>query len=278
MKLSISNIFLRTMNLIAFALMVTINALSMTHPIGGKNITIISETYPSLFVPAGYVFSIWSVIYFLLWGFIVFQFLDLFLRRHEKPIYDFIQRKSGWFILSCLLNIGWLMAWQSEQIWLSLLAMTGLFLVLSFMYSWLGNYASWQHPKRFLLFFLVPIRISFGWISVAIFANIAALLASMGIWQSLNSQIFLTCVLVLFVLALVIYVLRFFRDYVFMCVGYWALIGILLKRLLTDPVETYPVILVVIFWLMLITYFFGVSRSKSHQFSDVSLSIFFASS
>lgn len=244
--------------------MVTINILSMVRPIGGKTIMLISETYPSLFMPAGYVFSIWAIIYFLLGGFIIFQFLDLFLKRHEKPIYDFIQRKSLWFILSCLLNIGWLISWQNEQIWLSLLTMTGLFLVLSFMYSWLENYASGQHPKRFLLFFLVPIRVYFWWISIAIFSNAAALLASMGIWQDLNSQIVLTCVLLLFVVTFIIYVLRFFRDYVFMYIGYWALIGILLKRLLTDPLETYPIILVIILWLMFVTYFFGASRRNMY--------------
>jgi len=260
MKLSPGNVFARVMNLLAYTAMVATNYAAVTLPLWWKSTQTLSETYPSLFVPAGYVFSIWGLIYILLGWCILFQFLDLFLKRHEKVIYDFVERKSPWFVLSCLLNIGWLFAWHSENIGLSLLAMTGLFVTLSFMYSWLATYSSGQHPKRFRLFFLVPLRIYFGWISVAIFANIASLFASMWIWQSLQSQLVLSVVLIAFVLALFVYVLLFYRDYVYALVWVWALVGILLKRLMTDPIETYPIILATIVGLVVLSYFFGFTR------------------
>lgn len=262
MKLSPSNVFLRILNLIAYVAMIGMNYLANALPLGWKSTALLSETYPSLFVPAGYVFLIWWVIYFLLGWFIIFQFLDLFLKRHEKSVYEFIERKSGWFVLSCLLNIWWLLAWHLEKIGLSLLTMTWLFLTLSYMYGSLWLYSSGQHPKRFILFYIIPVRVYFGWISVAIFANIAALFASMWLWQSLNAQIILSSLLLLFAIGFFAYVLRYFRDYIFSLVGVWAIIGILLKRLLTDPVETYLIILVSIFWLMVLSYLFWKSFSQ----------------
>jgi hypothetical protein len=197
----------------------------------------------------------------LLGGCIVLQFLDLFFKRHEKSVYDFVEKKSSWFILSCLLNIGWILSWHSERIWISLLAMTWLFLALSFMYGSLDRYSSGQHPKRFTLFFLTPVRIYFAWISIAIFANITAVFASMWVWQSLNAQLVLSCILLIIVTIFFAYVLNYFHDYPFAWVGMWAIVGILLKRLASDPIETYPIILMSIVGIVVITYFFGKSRA-----------------
>ena len=115
--------------------MIGVNSIAVFGPLRSHYSQSFSETYPSLFTPAGYVFSIWGIIYILLGGCIIFQFLDLFLKRHEKVIYDFVDRKSVWFVLSCLLNIGWLISWYSEYMAMSLLAMSGLFVTLSFMYA-----------------------------------------------------------------------------------------------------------------------------------------------
>ena len=67
---------LKWANIIAFALMVLVNGLAGgTKIIGGKLTADISNAHPTLITPAGYVFSIWSVIYILLGVFVVFQAL-----------------------------------------------------------------------------------------------------------------------------------------------------------------------------------------------------------
>ena len=111
----------------------------------------------------------------------------------------------------------------------------------------------------------MPIRLYFAWISVAIFANVATVIASMGLWQSLNAQIFLSIILIAFVIAFFLYILLQYRDRIFTAVGFWALVGILLKRLLTDPLETYPVILTTILGLLLLTYILGRIQSVRHS-------------
>jgi hypothetical protein len=65
---------LQLLNIVAVAITILVNALSNTSLLGGKNVGEISDSYPTLFTPAGYVFSIWGVIYTLLLIFIVYQF------------------------------------------------------------------------------------------------------------------------------------------------------------------------------------------------------------
>ena len=65
---------LRLANIIAYALTVVVNSLAGgTTIIGGKLTAEISDANPTLITPAGYVFSIWSIIYILLGAFVVFQ-------------------------------------------------------------------------------------------------------------------------------------------------------------------------------------------------------------
>jgi benzodiazapine receptor len=67
---------LKGMNIIAFVLTVLVNGLAgSTTILGGKVTAEISDMNPTLITPAGYVFSIWGVIYILLGIFVVFQAL-----------------------------------------------------------------------------------------------------------------------------------------------------------------------------------------------------------
>ncbi len=70
-----------------------------TNLIGGKTTVQVSDAYPTLVTPAGYVFSIWSVIYVLLGFFVIAQALP----RDSARVF---REKIGWlFILSCVLNV-----------------------------------------------------------------------------------------------------------------------------------------------------------------------------
>ena len=64
---------LQIINVFALMLTLTINALANILPINGMNTGELSALYPSLFTPAGFTFSIWSVIYLLLIGFVIVQ-------------------------------------------------------------------------------------------------------------------------------------------------------------------------------------------------------------
>jgi len=88
--------------------MVLVNGLAgSTMIIGGRNTAQISDANPTLITPAGYVFSIWGVIYVLLGVFAVYQALPS--QRGSQ-----FQSRIGWlFVLSSITNMVWLFLWQS---------------------------------------------------------------------------------------------------------------------------------------------------------------------
>jgi hypothetical protein len=53
-------------NIVTLVITVIVNFLAVLLPLNGRTTQELSDSYPNLFVPAGYVFSIWSVIYILL--------------------------------------------------------------------------------------------------------------------------------------------------------------------------------------------------------------------
>jgi hypothetical protein len=66
MTRSQSRLPLAIVNLFSFLVVVVVNALAITIPLGGKTTGQLSDQYPNLFVPSGLTFSIWGVIYILL--------------------------------------------------------------------------------------------------------------------------------------------------------------------------------------------------------------------
>lgn len=68
-----SSALLKWLNILAFLFTILVNGLAgSTTILGGKNTSQISDANPTLITPAGYVFSIWGVIYILLgvlWSF-----------------------------------------------------------------------------------------------------------------------------------------------------------------------------------------------------------------
>lgn len=54
------------LNVAAYIIMVTLNALSITVPLGGLTTQQLSDRYGNPFTPVGFTFSIWSIIYTLL--------------------------------------------------------------------------------------------------------------------------------------------------------------------------------------------------------------------
>ena len=62
-------------NLVAFAFVILINVLANALPFNDQTQVEISARYPTLFTPAGFTFSIWSIIYLALLVFVIWQAL-----------------------------------------------------------------------------------------------------------------------------------------------------------------------------------------------------------
>ena len=110
--------------LLAYAGTVVVNALAILLPIGGVTTQEVSALYPALFVPAGYVFSIWSVIYLGLAAYAVAQAVPPLVRD------DRVRSVAWWFVLSGVLNSVWLVLWQTLHIYWTVPVMLALLLTL----------------------------------------------------------------------------------------------------------------------------------------------------
>jgi hypothetical protein len=84
---------LQIANVAAVVLAVAWNALVNILPLNGVNTAVVSDSYPNLFTPPGYVFAIWGVIYVLAAVFAAYQ-----LRPSQRSA-DYLG-KIGWLYLA----------------------------------------------------------------------------------------------------------------------------------------------------------------------------------
>ena len=200
-----------------------INVLANVLPINGQSTGQISDRFQVYFVPAGYVFSIWGLIYLGLIAFAIFQALP---SQRENPRL----RKTGWWIsLSGLANSAWIFLWHYEKFLLTLIAMLVLLATLLITYLGMGigrNKVSTAERYTTHLTFSIYL----GWITVATVANITALLDYLkwngfGIAPEIWMGIVLAAVLVIAVL------MNFTRrDIAYAAVILWALAGITVRQ------------------------------------------------
>lgn len=218
-------------NVIAFLVTVLVNALANTSVLNGKTTGEISDLYPTLVTPAGYVFSIWGFIYILLLVFVVFQVLP---SQKEKAF----QKEVGvLFVLSSVFNVAWLFLWQYEQITSSVILMFALLAALIMIYLRL-NIGKSSVSLREKLCVHLPFSVYLGWITVAPIANVAAALVSIN-WDGFGLSDVTWAVLVI-VVALIITLLVVFtrRDVAYGLVIIWALAGIAVKQSGTQSIVT----------------------------------------
>src|SRR5512146_2629169 len=109
-----------------------VNILANALPLNGQNTGQISDKFKVYFVPAGYVFSIWGLIYLGLIAYGIFQALPA---QRENPRL----RATGWWIaLGGLANSAWIFLWHYQQFPLTLVAMLVLLASLIITYLRLG--------------------------------------------------------------------------------------------------------------------------------------------
>jgi len=215
---------LKWMNIIAFALTVVVNGLAGgTTILGGKLTSEISDANPTLITPAGYVFSIWGVIYVLLGIFVVFQALP----SQKTKGY---QERIGWlFVLSSLINIVWLFLWQFEYLSLSVVLMFLLLATLIAIYLRL-NIGRSAVPLREKLAVHVPFSVYLGWITIASIANVSVTLVSVG-WDGFGiSQETWAILIIIIALLITLLVIATRKDVAYGLVVIWALLGVAVKQ------------------------------------------------
>ena len=201
----------------------TVNILAVTLPLNGQDTGEISDRFQVYFVPAGYVFSIWSVIYL---GWIAFTIFQLLPSQKENPR---LRRLGYLFPLSNLANAAWLFCWHYNQFGLSVLVMLTLLGLLIASYLALDvNRASVTRTEYWSVDVMFSIYL--GWITVATVANITDWLYFVG-WDGFGIPAQAWAVIMLAVaslLGLAMAITR--RDVGYLSVLVWAFGGIAIKQ------------------------------------------------
>ncbi|RMF03679.1 MAG: tryptophan-rich sensory protein, partial [Bacteroidetes bacterium] len=161
---------LRWLNLLGLVIALVLNSLANGLPLNGKTTGELSDMYPNLFVPAGFTFGIWALIYLMLIGVVIVQF-----RSSSAP---WVKRIGLWFFISCLANASWIVAWHYLQVRLSLLIMLLILGSLLLIFLRLRTVAAADGIERWLV--RPAFSVYLGWISVATVANVTTLLVDEG--------------------------------------------------------------------------------------------------
>jgi hypothetical protein len=217
---------LKIIVVVTFVAMVAVNALANLLPINGITTGAVSESYPNLFAPAGWTFSIWGLIYLLLAAHTLYQ-IGLFRGKEKKAKEDLLYKTGIVFAVSSWANTAWLFSWHYRIIPLSMIFMTFLLICLKDIVT-LINEQSLSLREKLLI--RLPFSVYFAWITVATIANATVLLVSLG-WSGWGLTDATWTIIILAAGALIgtATTLRF-KDIAYVLVLIWAYAGILLKH------------------------------------------------
>lgn len=218
-----NGIIIPVINILAVIGTIVVNGLANALPFNGKGTGEISDQFNVFFVPAGYVFSIWGLIYLGLILFAVYQALPA---QRDNPR---LSQVGLLFVLSCLANIAWLFLWHYERFPLTLVAMFTLLISLIAIYLRLGIGRTAVSPgERWLV--QIPFSVYLGWVSVATIANVTDVLDYIK-WNGWGIGPEVWAIIMLVVgLALTVAMSLTRGDIAYALVVLWAYVGIAVKQ------------------------------------------------
>ena len=220
---------LQIINVVGFIAVVIVNILANALPINGITTGELSDLYPNLFVPAGYVFSIWLVIYFLLLAFSIYQ------ASPQRRDADFIEKIGYYFIVSCIANVAWIFLWHYKMVLLSLFAMLVILGSLIKIYLRLDIGRN-EVPREEMLYTQLPFSVYLGWITVATIANVVALLVYLR-WDGFGiGEVSWTILMISIAVLLTVVNINIRVDVGYTAVILWALGGIIVKQMATQSI------------------------------------------
>jgi len=217
------NLQRQLLNVLGLVIALAVNAMATLLPLNGLNTAQISDRFPVLIVPAGYVFSIWGIIYLGLIAFTIYQAIP---SQRGNPR---LQKLGLWFFFSSLANVLWLVSFHYLQFGLAMVIMLVLLGILIQIYTILGIGREIVKPlERWLV--NLPFSIYLGWITIATIVNASQLLYSIH-WNGFGiaAEVW---TLIMLAAAVIISALVSFtcRDVGYALVLVWAFTGIAIKQ------------------------------------------------
>jgi hypothetical protein len=212
--------------LVTYVGMIIVNSLANILPINGRGTGEVSDAYENLFAPAGLTFSIWILIYLLLFGYVVYQltYYKDFLGENN----DVFLKVGVLFSISSIANSIWIFAWHYNKILLSLFLMIGILISLIMINIFLRK-KELNMLKHILI--RLPFTVYLGWITVATIANITSYLVGIEWNQFGISEVMWTVVIIFAGMIIGNIAMIFYNSIAYGLVIIWAYIGIAIKHI-----------------------------------------------
>lgn len=202
--------------LIATLATIAFNGLAAAGYVNGVTPELISNKYPTVLTPAGYAFSIWSLIYLGLAAFSIFQLMPRNLARFRSV--------RSFYILSCVLNCGWIYFFHQDRIGVCLAIILMLWATLLLIKVKLAGCAT--VAETWLM--QAPFGIYFGWVTAAAFINFMVFLRSIDSPAASSSLLASSLILLASAFAIIVRV-KLWNFFYPLAIA-WALTAIAVKQ------------------------------------------------
>lgn len=209
-------------NLIVLIATLVVNGLGGTGLINDSSQSKVSGEFQTLITPAGFAFSIWSLIY----GLLVISMIVMIVKSEDGHYRKVIEKITPLFWLSSVLNMAWIVAFSYYQIGLSTIFIFGYLLSLTRIAQIL---LAMHEPKRWLL--PVTFGLNAGWLFIATVVNISAFLVQIE-WNGFGIADTTWAILMLVIsVALCAFVLWRLKNAAFPLPIAWAYFAIFSERM-----------------------------------------------
>ena len=194
--------------MVAFVIMIFLNYWS------GTNVGSVADDNQAVIQPAGFAFSIWGLIYVLLFAWIVKTFLS---KNWEGSM---VSRLKYWPIANFILNGIWILVFTQQWLFASVIVIIGLLYTLAKMYTAITEQDSDWFER-------LPFSIYFAWVTVAAVVNIFTLAVNNNLETFLGlGELTWTIIILIVVTFIGMTIALYFKDWLYPLVIIWPYIGI----------------------------------------------------
>lgn len=156
---------MKLVNLATLVAVLALNGLAATGAMSGDSIGVLANRYSSLFLPANYVFGIWSLIYLGLMASVGYQLLPTAGSARA------VERIGPWWVVASVLNVAWISLFSFSLFGLALLVMVAFLVSLVLTSARLRAPSPGDVGRAELVLVRWPFDLYLAWISVALISN-----------------------------------------------------------------------------------------------------------
>ncbi|MFT3744509.1 MAG: tryptophan-rich sensory protein [Pyrinomonadaceae bacterium] len=204
--------------LVATVATIIFNGLAATGRVNGVTPEVISDKYPTVLTPAGYAFTIWSLIYVGMIAFSIYQMLQRNLVRFRSV--------RSLYVISCALNCSWIYFWHREQIAVCFGLIFALLVTLIVIVIQLSR----DHDKSGAVFTKGAFGLYAGWVTAATLVNFALMLKYLNVELSSGAWAALGAIFLMVAAAMSAFMRALFKNYIYPLAVAWAATAIAVKQ------------------------------------------------